>query len=179
MKTPRFIPSQLIAALCFPWGVFLAAEPVDQSENVQNYIKHSEFIVDICVYEQEWIPATTEFPKAKWVMRAVVTGVHKGDIQVGTKLEYYHLIDDPPRLFKAFRSVVEGELRTFFFSSDDGRFQDGKYSLAGDGHFGFDRRKGDFAEAFRKELRINPELKRGGDQDASLPAEADRVTPTI
>ena len=124
--------------------------------------------------------ATPGFPKAKLVKRAVVTGVHKGDIQVGTKIEYYHLIEDPPELFKSFRSVVNGELRTFFFSRSDGKLADGKYTLEGDGHFGFDRLNGDFAEAFRKELEVNANLKsqsehsaRGNRDRARLPTFAD------
>lgn len=157
MKIPRFI--LLVVALGLPLSVTSNAELIDQSENVKNYIKHSEFIVDTCIYEQEWIPATPDFPKARLVMRAVVTGVYKGDIQIGTKLEYYHLIENSPKLFKAFRSVADGELRTFFFSKNDGTLKGGKYCLEGDGHFGFDRCKGDFAEAFRKELKSNPALK--------------------
>jgi hypothetical protein len=139
------------------------AKPVDQSENVQSRIAESDFVVDICIYEQEWVPPNKENWKATLIKRAVVTGVHKGDIAVGTKLEYYHLIEEPPKLFRAFRSVVEGDLRTFFFSRDDGTLKDGKYTLEGDGHFGFDRGKGDFADAFAKELNSNPELKKKDD----------------
>ena len=134
------------------------ARAVDQSENVQNYIRHSDFVVDICIYEQEWHPGK-EGVKARLVQRAVVTGVHKGEIAVGTKLEYEHMIEDPPRLFQHFRSTVEGELRTFFFSRDDGTLKDGKYNL-GAGHFGFERCEGDFAEAFQQELRENPALQK-------------------
>ena len=136
------------------------AEAVDQRENVQNYIASKDFVVDICVYEQEWIPATAKSPKGRLVMSAVVTGVHKGDIAVGTKLEYTHFIEEPPKLFRGFRSVVEGELRTFFFSKSDGTLKDGKFTIQGDGHIGFDRLTGDFAEAFAKELKTNPALKR-------------------
>ena len=155
----------LLASLCLAVASLAAAESpspklVDQSENVQARIRESDFVVDICIYEQEWVPANEENWKATLIKRAVVTGVHKGDLPVGTKLEYYHLIEEPPKLFKAFRSVVDGELRTFFFSRDDGTFKDGKYALEGDGHFGFDRCKGDFADAFAKELKSNPDLKK-------------------
>jgi hypothetical protein len=158
----------LLASVCLAVASLTAGEgplakPVDQSENVQSRIAESDFVVEICIYEQEWVPANKEDWKATLIMRAVVTGVHKGDIPVGTKLEYYHLIEEPPKLFKAFRSVVEGELRTFFFSRDDGTLKDGKYTLEGDGHFGFDRCKGDFADAFGKELKSNPGLKKQGD----------------
>ncbi len=59
-----------------------------------------------------------------------------------------------------WRSVVEGELRTFLFSKSDGTPKDGKFTIEGDAHFGFDRLTGDFAEAFAKELKTNPALKR-------------------
>jgi hypothetical protein len=141
-----------------------SAKPVDQSENVQSRIRESDFVVDICIYEQEWVPTNKESWKATLIKRAVVTGVHKGDIPVGTKLEYYHLIEEPPKLFKkAFRSGVDGELRTFFFSRKDGVLKEGKYTLEGDGHFGFDRCHGEFAEAFGKELKSNPDLKKRDD----------------
>ena len=140
-----------------------SAKPVDQSENVQARIQENDFVVDICIYEQEWIPANKEYWKATLIKRAVVTGVHKGDIPVGTKLEYYHQIEDPPKLFKAFRSGVDGELRTFLFSREDAAFKEGRYTIEGDGHFGFDRCKGDFAEAFAKELKGNPDLKKKED----------------
>jgi hypothetical protein len=159
----------LLASLCLAMASLAAeesppAKSVDQSENVQSRIAESDFVVDICIYEQEWIPANKENWKATLIKRAVVTGVHKGDIPVGTKLEYYHLIEEPPKLFKeTFRSVVEGELRTFFFSRNDGTLKDGKYTLEGDGHFGFDRCKGDFAEAFANELKNNPDLKKRND----------------
>ena len=140
-----------------------SAKPVDQSENVQRRISENDFVVDICIYEQEWIPAGKDHWKATLIKRAVVTGVHKGDIPVGTKLEYYHLIEEPPKLFKAFRSGVDGELRTFFFSREVAAFKDGKYTIHGDAHFGFDRCTGDFAEAFAKELKGNPEFKKRDD----------------
>jgi hypothetical protein len=132
----------------------------DQSENIQARIAGSEYIVDICVYEMEWIPAKRDFPKAQWLQRAVVTGVHKGAVPIGTKLEFHYLIEDPPKLFrKGFRTVVEGELYTFFFSSDEGTLKDGKYTLHPPGNFRFERGEGDYARAFQKELKTNPELK--------------------
>ncbi len=163
MKTLRFLA--ILAVLSLSISSSFAAGPVDQAENVQARIKESDFVVAICIYEQEWIPATPEFPKARLIQRAVVTGVHKGPIHVGTKIEYYHLIEEPPRFLSHFRSVVEGELRTFFFSADDGTLKDNKYTLEGDAHFGFDRCSGDFADAFKKELQRNPELKNSSEQD--------------
>ena len=150
----------LLAEFTLLFVALPVAEAGDQRENVQSYIRDNDFIVDICIYEQEWIPATRDFHKGRLVMRAVVTGVHKGDIAVGTHLEYQHLIEDPTILFRTFRSVVEGELRTFFFSKENSKFKHGKYTVEGDAHCGFDRLKGDFAEAFAKEMKTNKDLKR-------------------
>ena len=152
-------PILMLAAVALSFVGLSPAEAVDQRENVQNYIASNDFVVDICVYEQEWIPATEKFPKGKLVRRAVVTGVHKGDIALGTKLEFFNLTEGP-QLFRAFRSVVEGELRKFFFSKSDGTLKNGKFTIEGDAHLGFDRLAGDFAEAFAKELKTNPTLKR-------------------
>ena len=157
MKNPILT---LAAVLTLLLSALPRAEAVDQRENVQNLVASCDFVVDICVYEQVWIPATEKFPKGRFVMSAVVTGVRKGDIAVGTKLEYTHYVEGAPKLFRGFRSVVEGELRTFFFSKSDGTLKDGKFTIDGDGHFGFDRLAGDFAEAFAKELKTNPALKR-------------------
>jgi hypothetical protein len=170
MKTPRFIFLLLVAAISYPMSVSSGAEPLPQTENIQRRIAESEFIVDICVYEMEWIPPAPvsrefPFPRATLVERAVITGVHKGTIPIGTKLEYCFTIEEPPKLFsKRFRTVVEGEIYTFFFSHDNGTFENGKYTLRGDGHFRFRLRDEDFAEAFQRELKTNPALKRKSEQ---------------
>lgn len=66
----------------------------------------------------------------------------------------------PPRLFnRRFRTLVEGELLTFFFSSPYAEPKDGKFTVNADAHFGFPRCEGDFAEAFRRELKTNAALK--------------------
>jgi hypothetical protein len=164
MKIPPPTLLTLVAALGFMMSVSSRSEvkPEDQTENIRARIAESEFVVDICVYEMEWIPATRDFPKAQWVQRAVVTGVHKGTVPIGTKLEFHDLIEDPPKLFrKGFRTVVEGELHTFFFSSDEGTLKNGKYTLHAPGNFRFQRGEGDFARAFQKELKTNPGLKPG------------------
>ncbi len=120
MKNPILT---LAAVLTLSLAALPRAEAVDQRANVQNLVANCDFVVDSCVYEQVWIPATEKFPKGRLVKSAVVTGVHKGDIAVGTKLEYTHYVEYPPQLFRGFRSVVEGELRTFFFSKFDGTLQ--------------------------------------------------------
>lgn len=129
-------------------------------------------LVDICIYEQEWIPPTEEDWKGTIVMRAVVTGVHKGDVPIGTKLQYEHYVEDSPKLFGHFRSVVEGELMVFFFSRKDSTLKDGKYTIEGDGHYGFnkldDKAGSGYIEAFQKELKTNPELQPKGDTDPKI-----------
>lgn len=142
--------------------ITLAAE---QTENIRARISEAEFIVNICIYEQEWVPATRDYPKALLIQRAVITGVYKGNIAVGTKVEYHHLIEEPPKFFGPFKAGVEGELKTFLFSSDDGSNKNGKYTLKGDGHFSFPRcdDNSDFAKAFREELKTNPALKASND----------------
>lgn len=167
----------MILALGFSMSGFASLEgEVEAQSELKARIAESEFVVDICVYEMEWVPPTPSYPKAKWVQRAVVTSVHKGVIEIGTKLEFFYNIEEPPKLFKTqFRTVVEGELYTFFFSSDDGVLLDGKYTLDAPGQFRFGRGEGDFAAgrgagnfaaAFRKELKSNPELKPKNEQAA-------------
>jgi hypothetical protein len=131
-----------------------------QTENVQSYISQYDFVVDICIYEQEWIP---DEHKATLIQRAVITAVHKGDVPIGTKIQYEHYIEDPPKFFDNFRSVVKGELKVFFFSREDSTLKDGKYTIEGDAHFGFTRLNNqsdsDFTEAFHQELKTNPALQ--------------------
>lgn len=168
MKTSLLKLLTLVVALGFSMSESSRSEDEaeGQTENIRARIAESEFVVDICVYEMEWIPATPAYGKAKWVQRAVVTGVHKGVIPIGTKLEFFYNIEDPPKLFKTqFRTVVEGELYTFFFSKDDGTLRDGKYTLDAPGNFRFERGEGDFARAFQKELKSNPDLKPKSEQD--------------
>ena len=168
----------MLAAVA-PLPAFSGEKKYDQTENVRARIAENEFIVDICVYEMEWIPATPKFPKAKWVERAVITGVHKGNIPIGTKVEYYNYIEEPPRLFNwRFRTVVEGDLLTFFFSKDDGTLKEGKYTIEGDAHFQFPRCEGDFSEAFQKELKTNPALKGRSEQAMDANRSSSSQPPT-
>lgn len=90
-------------------------------------------------------------------------GRPQGNISVGTKLEYHCSIEELPKIFKKpFRTVVEGELFTFFFSAGVGTtFKNGKYTVeAPNNFFRFERLEDDdSALAFRKELGSNPQLK--------------------
>ncbi len=127
-------------------------------EKLNACIAGNDFVVDTNVYEQQWIPPTKEFPKAIHIFRAVVTGVHKGDVQIGTRLEYSCAIEDAPKYISAFRSVVEGQLETFFFSKEDATLKDGKYTIELRAYDSFNRLE-DNEAAFRKELETNPELR--------------------
>ncbi len=147
-------------------GSPLAAFEV-QTENIRARISEAEFIVNICIYEQTWISETPGFPRAQLVQKAIITGVYKGAIAVGTKLEYRYFIEEPQRFLEKTKirsGTVEGELRTFFFSSDEGTLKNGKYTLESYG-FSFPRcdENDGFAKAFRQELKTNPALKPSND----------------
>lgn len=142
---------------------------------VLDWISANDHIVSICIYEQEWIPSedlTRRPQKATLIHRAVVVGVHKGNIPIGTQLEFSHMIENPPKLFnKPFRSTVAGELRYFFFSDEFTTKEKGKRIV--DDHNGFSRNHDLFSDIFRAELKSNPKLKTANEQDdARQPATA-------
>jgi len=128
-------------------------------ETLQNYIRNNSIIVDTCVYEQTWIPATKEFSKGQLIQRAVVTNVHIGTLKVGDRIEYRYYIEDSPRFFNKFTSTVKGELRTFFFEPDNSeKVLNGLLKIKGDSHWGFRRVEDIFAELFALEMKTNPKL---------------------
>lgn len=130
-------------------------------ETLQNYIKHNSIIVDTCVFEQTWIPATKNFPKGQLIQRAVVTYVHSGSLKVGDRIEYTYYIEDSPLLFKEFTSTVKGELRTFFFEPDEGeKVVDGILKIEGMSHWGFKRVEDVFSELFALEIITNSKLNK-------------------
>lgn len=142
-------------------------------ETLQNYIEHNSIIVDICVYEQSWIPPSAAFTKGRLVQWAVVTNVHRGTLRVGDRIEYTHFIEESPRFLGPFTSTVPGKLRTFFYDPEEPeQVVDGLLKIEGDGHWGFDR-VGDagsggsaFAALFELELKTHPKLKSKSQQDA-------------
>ena len=128
-------------------------------QNLKPQIERSDFIVDVCIYEREWNAPTEGMHEGTFIERAVVTGVLKGNISIGTKIEMQTIAVNPPNYFKNFRTVVEGELETLMFSPDIvQRFKDGKYFVFA--HYKFNRCKGKIAEAFQKELKTNPVFRR-------------------
>jgi hypothetical protein len=86
-------------------------------------MKTSGVILEVCIYEQELQPSKRKprdesdspWTAGKLIKRAVVVGVHKGNVKIGTKIEIVETVFDPPEYLKKFRSVVEGELLTYFF----------------------------------------------------------------
>ncbi len=63
--------------------------PEEADVKLKASINENRVIVDICIYEQQWISPNSEFPKGRLIKRAVVTEVYKGaDVSLGDKLEY-------------------------------------------------------------------------------------------
>lgn len=144
-------------------------------ETLQNYIEHNSIIADICVFEQTWIPPSAKSSKGRLILRAVVTNVYSGTIRIGDRIEYADYIEDAPRFFDSFTSAVAGDLRTFFYDPDASeKVVDGWLKIQGEGHWGFSRVGGVFAELFALELKTNPKLKPKSEQGgATNPAKSD------
>ena len=146
---------------------------------VTDWISEYDQIVSICIYEQEWIPPeATRWPqKAILIYRAVVVGVHKGNLPIGTQLELSHTIEDPPKLFKEpFRSTVPGKLEYCFFSDESSKKTKEKRVVLD--HSGFSRDDERFSDFFRMELQTNPELNPASEQGgARQPDTAPKSTP--
>ena len=143
-------------------------------ENILARIDESDSVATICIYEQEWIPPTKEEWKGEIVKRAVITSVHKGNLTVGTQLDFSYLIEDSPKLFSHFRTTVPGKLEYFFFSHEGMQKKNNKMILDIGTHWSCDRLKGIYAELFQEELARNPALKTiseqgGADQPATAP----------
>ena len=92
-----------------------AMTPEEATAKLKAIINENRVIVDICIYEQQWIGPTNEFPKGRLIKRAVVTEVYKGeDISLGDKLEFDEDSEELPVRFKDFTSSIAGELMTLF-----------------------------------------------------------------
>ena len=130
----------------------------DKGGQGKGYMKTSGVILDLCVYEQEFIPAKSgkgpppPFTEATLITRAVVTGVHRGKVKVGTKIEIKEIVIDPPEYLTQFRSVVEGRLLTYFYFGEKlPKAKDGCH-LVDHNQIYFDRDKDEDVKAFLKEL---------------------------
>ena len=92
-----------------------AVTPEEADTKVKAAIEENRVVVDICIYEQQWISPSNEYPKGRLIKRAIVTEVYKGtDVELGARLEFDENADDFPGKFDDFTSTVEGDLRTLF-----------------------------------------------------------------
>ncbi len=130
----------------------------DKGDQGKGYMKTSGVILDLCVYEQEFIPAKSgkgpppPLTEATLITRAVVTGVHRGKVKVGTKIEIKEIVIDPPEYLTKFRSVVEGRLLTYFYFGEKlPNAKNGRH-LVDHNQIYFDRDKDEDVKAFLKEL---------------------------
>ena len=132
---------------------------------LQHHIFQSEMIAEVCVYKERWEgPKSNQPPKKGIVTRyGVVTNVHKGNLKVGTKVEFENLIENAPNFFSDFTAVVEGDLWVLLFTPRKEDVERGVYRL-GDSPFRF--RFGErFHELFEAEKRADPQLKGKEDRD--------------
>jgi hypothetical protein len=144
-------------------------------ENILMRIEESDSVATICIYEQEWIPPTKEESKGEVVHRAVITNVHKGNLAVGTQLEFSYLIEDPPKLFSHFRATVPGRLEYFFFSHEGMQRTNDKIVLDIGTHWSCDRLKGIYAELFQEELARDPALQTKSETATGQPATESKL----
>jgi hypothetical protein len=146
----------------------LIAQPVISQERegsevlrsvLREQIFQSKAIVDVCIYKQSWVGPKTKGPPHKGVLTyyAVVTAVHKGAIEVGTKVEFESLIEDAPSFFSDFTATVEGELMVLLFTPAKEDLVNGVYRL-GDLPFRFEFGT-DFHKLLVSEKRTDPGLK--------------------
>ncbi|MCW1912310.1 hypothetical protein OJ996_01915 [Luteolibacter sp. GHJ8] len=151
--------STTLTAMADPERGQLAIESM--LETLQARIEEAANIVDISIYEQEWVKPDAASWKGRLIRRGIVTHVHTGKIPLGTRVEFTYFVEESPKLFDNFRSTVEGELRTLFFSDNETTgLANGRLKIEGDGHWGFERVGDTFAELFAKELESNPKLRR-------------------
>jgi hypothetical protein len=151
-------------------------EKAESSGRAKQYMKTSGVILDVCVYEREFVPSEGEDKdNAPWtsgtlIQRAVVTGVHRGNTKVGTKIEIVEIVIDPPEFLKKFRSVVEGELLTYFYYGEElPEPKNGKH-IVNHNQMYFDRDKDQDVKAFLKSLDPIKSEQDGADQPAAAPA---------
>lgn len=145
----------------------------DKRDAGKGYMKTSGVIVDLCVYEQEFIPAEggkqgeAPFTEGSLITRAVVTGVHRGKVKVGTKIDIEETVINPPEYLTKFRSVVEGRLLTYFYFGEElPKAKKGRH-LVGYNQMYFDRDKDKDVRAFLKSLHVDSDPNKQGKQAAA------------
>jgi hypothetical protein len=139
----------------------------------KQYMKTSGVILDICAYEREFQPSERKPQEGKdnppWtegtlITRAVVVGVHKGNVKIGTKIEIVETVIDLPEFLKKFRSVVEGELLTYFYYGEELPESKNGRHVVDHNQMYFDRDKDEDVKAFLKGLHSNPNQKNQSEQ---------------
>jgi hypothetical protein len=152
------------------------SEEADVRQTHLQYLKNSGVIVDVCVYEQEYLPPKDGEKEAAFIRRAVVTDVHKGSVKVGAKIEIVQYVVHPPEWLAKFRSVVEGELLTYCYFGDElPALKNGRH-VVDHNQLCFDRCTDEDVKAFLKSLRANSVKNNqseqpGADQPATRPAD--------
>jgi hypothetical protein len=132
----------------------------------KQYMETSGIVVDICVYEREFQPSENQdqkdlpFTEGTLISRAVVTGVHKGNLKVGTKIEISETVTNPPKYLKKFRSVVEGELLTYFYFGEELPEKKNGRHIVEYNQMYFDRDMDEDVKSFLKKLHATPEKKK-------------------
>lgn len=131
----------------------------------KQYMKTSGVILDLCVYEREFQPSERKPQEGQdnppWtsgtlITRAVVVGVHKGNVNIGTKIEIVETVIDPPEFLKKFRSVVEGELLTYFYYGEELPKSKNERHMVDHNQMYFDRDKDEDVKAFLMNLKSVP-----------------------
>ncbi len=181
MRSAKIIIKALIP-LFLVGSVLSQAVLVGDPENPEyrnaekQHMKTSGVILEVCVYEQEFQPSEHDTRKdpngapwtsGKMVKRAVVVGVHKGDVKVGTKIEIVEVLIDPPEYFSKFRSTVEGELLTYFYYGEElPKAKEGRH-VVNHNQMYFKRDKDKDVVAFLERLRSDPAQNIRSEQDGT------------
>lgn len=107
------------------------SEEADVRRTHLEYLKNSGVIVDVCVYEKEYVPPKDGgVTEGAFIRRAVVTDVHKGSVKVGTKIEIVEYVVHPPQWLSKFKSVAEGDLLTYcYFGEELPALKNGRHVL--------------------------------------------------
>ena len=149
--------------LCISAHAQTADGNVDKDAKKQ-YMSESGVILDICVYEQEFtapenVPEDAGITEGTLIRRAVVTGVHKGNVKIGAKIEIEETVINPPAYLKSFRSVVAGDLLTYFyFGNELPEAQNGRH-LVDHNQMSFDRCSDEEVKAFLRDLHSAQKAK--------------------
>jgi hypothetical protein len=167
MRIAKIVIRSLIA-LFLVESVLSQAVLVGDPENPEyrdghkQYMKTSGVILELCVYEREFQPSERKPQEGQdnppWtsgtlITRAVVVGVHKGNVKIGTKIEIEETVIDPPEFLKKFRSLVEGELLTYFYYGEELPGPKNGRHVVDHNQMYFDRDKDEDVKAFLKNLQ--------------------------